>query len=266
MKKTIPAIKANKNKEKIVVLTAYSKRIAELIAPYTDIILVGDSLGMTLHGFDSTLPVTLEMMIHAGKSVVKGAGSTIVIVDMPFGTYEISKEQALENAIKIMQNTGCSGVKLEGAREETINFLVQAGIPVMAHIGLQPQSVNMYGGYSYRGKTVEEQKKILNDAEIINRTGAFCVVIEGVDQILAEKLTKKINIPTIGIGASPECDGQVLVIDDLLGLTQNTAKFVKHYANLSEIISQAANNYMLDVKSKVFPSIKETYHTKEEKI
>ena len=264
MKKiTVPNIKDFKGKKKIVCLTAYSAPMAKIIDPHVDIILVGDSLGMVVYGFDSTLPVTTNMMINHGAAVVRGATNALVVVDLPFGSYQKSKEQAFKTAVKVMQKTGCDAVKLEGGLEmaETIAFLNCRGIPVMAHIGLQPQSVNTLGGYS----AVREEKKLLEDAKAIEDAGAFAVVAEGTQENIAVKITKQISIPTIGIGASLACDGQVLVTDDLLGLfTDFTPKFVEKYATLGETITNAIKSFSEDVRTEKFPQSKHCFKGSDE--
>ena len=255
MKKSVPEILALKGKEKISVVTAYDYATASIIDGEVDIFLVGDSLGMVVYGMDSTLPVTVEMMINHGKAVVRGAKQTLVVVDMPFGSYQESTAQAFRNSAKIMEETGCHAVKLEGGVEmaETIGFLVERGIPVMAHIGLQPQSYNVYGGFKVQGRELSASKKIIADAKAVAKAGAFSVVIEGVTEKLAADITNQITIPTIGIGASPKCDGQVLVINDLLGMTATPPKFVKKYADMAGEIKKAVKKYSADVKSGKFP-------------
>jgi len=264
-RKTTLDIKKLKNTSKIVCLTAYSSMQAKIIDEHADIILVGDSLGMVLYGMESTLPVTLDMMVNHGKAVVNSSRQALVVVDMPFATYQESKEQAFKNAAIILQETKCSAVKFEGGSEmsETIEFLTKRGIAVMAHIGLQPQSANVYGGYGYHGKTQEARAKIISDARSVEKAGAFCIVIEGVDESTAAEISKMVKIPTIGIGASKICDGQVLVTDDMLGLTgKNVARFVRQYANLESDISLAVKEYADDVRSGAFPSLEECYGTK----
>jgi len=264
-RKTILDIKKLKNTSKIVCLTAYSAMQSKIIDEHADIILVGDSLGMVLYGMESTLPVTMDMMINHGRAVVNSSEQSLVVVDMPFASYQESKEQAFRNAAKILQETKCSAVKFEGGHEmaETIEFLTSRGIAVMAHIGLQPQSANVYGGYGYHGKTDEARKKIISDAKSVEKAGAFSIVIEGVDEATAAEISTIVEIPTIGIGASKLCDGQVLVTDDMLGLTgKNVARFVRQYANLENDISMAVKQYSDDVRSGAFPSLKECYGTK----
>ncbi len=246
-----------KNQEKIICLTAYTYPIAKIIDKFCDIILVGDSLGMTIYGFNDTIDVSLEMMINHAKAVKKGAMNALIMVDMPFGTYEASNQQALENAQKLITQTKCDAVKLEVTPNlvERIEFLAKNKINVVGHVGLLPQRVHEIGGYKYQGKDEKSAQEILNTSKEIARAGAFALVIEATPAILAERITKEINIPTIGIGASPHCDGQVLVIDDLLGLNQDfSPKFVKKYENLAEKISIAAAQFSKEVKESKFPA------------
>ncbi len=254
---TIKDIASQKGKSPIVCLTAYTAPFAKLMDKHTDILLVGDSVGMALYGMDSTLAVSIDIMINHGKAVAKAAGHACVIVDMPFGSYQESPEQAFRNAAAIMAQTGCQAIKLEGgiAMKETIKFLVSRGIPVMAHIGLMPQHINVYGSYSYHGKTADTQKQIMNDSIAVQEAGAFAVVIEGVKEELARDVTKKLAIPVIGIGGSPMCDGQILVSEDMLGLfTEFKPKFVKNYANLAQQIDKAVEAYANDVRTRKFPA------------
>ncbi len=262
MRHTIDSLKAHKNKDQaLVVLTAYTTPMAEIISPYVDCILVGDSLGMVLYGMENTLGVDMEMMIRHGQAVMRTNPDTPVIIDMPYGSYEDSKEKALENAQRILDETGAQAIKLEGGQdmEETIAHLVTNGIAVMGHIGLQPQSVEKEGGYKVKGKTPESAQKIMDDAKAVERAGAFAVVIEGTVDDLAAEITKEINIPTIGIGASLACDGQVLVSEDMLGLFKRTAKFVSPYADLRHDIASAAKRFSHDVKTRQFPTQRNIY-------
>lgn len=250
-------IVGRKGGEPVVVLTAYTAPMAQLLDPHVDILLVGDSLANVIYGMDTTLGVTLDMMINHGKAVVRGSSRAMVVVDMPFATYQESPEQAYRNAARVMAETGCTAVKLEGGAEmaDTIRFLTNRGIPVMAHIGLMPQSVNTAGGFRAHGRSDDEASAIRADARAITDAGAFSVVVEGTVEPVARALTAEIAIPTIGIGASPACDGQVLVIDDLLGTFNDyVPKFVKRYADLSPIISQAAAAFAADVKVRAFPA------------
>lgn len=255
-KTTVTQIRAQKGKAPLVCLTAYTSLTAQLLDDNTDLLLVGDSLGMVLYGLDDTLGVTLDMMIAHGKAVMRGADKACVIVDMPFGSYQESPQVAFRNAARVMKEVGCDGVKLEGGIEmaETIDFLTKRGIPVLAHVGLLPQSVHTAGGFRSHGKEDEEASHILADAVAITEAGAFAVVVEGTVEPLARKITETIAIPTIGIGASPACDGQILVTEDLVGLFSDfTPKFVKRYAELGAQIAEAAKSYSEDVRSGSFP-------------
>ena len=261
---TITDISQRKGSEKIVMLTAYTTPIARLLDPHVDILLVGDSVGMVLHGLPSTLAVTLEMMVLHGRAVMRGSSHALVVVDMPFGTYEGSAVSAHRAAVRLMQETGCHAVKVESGCgiAETIRFLTERGIPVMGHIGLRPQAVNTDGGFKAKGRLEREREKVLEEARSAQEAGAFAIVIEGVAAELADQVTKEVAVPTIGIGASPNCDGQVLVIDDMLGLFEWTPKFVRRYANLRETISRAAQTYAKDVRSGSFPDGAEVYSFK----
>jgi 3-methyl-2-oxobutanoate hydroxymethyltransferase len=238
--------------------------MAQLLDPHVDLLMVGDSLGMVLYGFDSTLPVTLDMMIAHGAAVRRGSSHACLVVDMPFGSYQESTEQAYRNAVRMMQETGCSAVKMEGGRDlaPTVEFLVRRGIPVMGHIGLMPQSVNTQGGYKARGRATDEGASIMADAIAISDAGAFTVVVEGVMEQLAEAITARIAAPTIGIGASAGCDGQVLVVDDMLGLFSSfKPRFVKRYAELGKTIDEAVAAYAADVRSRNFPGPEHIFGT-----
>ncbi len=265
-RKTVDFIKNSKNPQHpLVCLTAYSTPMAKLLDPHCDLLLVGDSLGMALYGMDDTLGVSLEMMINHGKAVMRGAQNACVMIDMPYGTYETSPDQALENAKKIMHETGCDALKLEGGADmaQTISALNDEGIPVMAHIGLKPQSVKKEGGYRVKGKTVQDIENLLNDATAVERAGAFAILVEGTIENVAAQITKSVTIPTIGIGASVECDGQILVTEDMLGLiTEHRPKFAKLYVDLAAQIKTAAAQYANDVRNKSFPSAEYTYQTK----
>lgn len=248
-------IRERKGGEPLVCLTAYTTPIAQIADTECDIILVGDSVGMVLHGLPSTLSVTMEMMILHGQAVARGLKRALMVVDMPFGSYEESPEQALRNAVRIMAETGAGAVKLEGGRHmaQTIQFLVERGIPVMAHVGLTPQSVNALGGYTVQGKGSDRQR-ILDDAAAVAGAGAFSVVLEKVPAALADEITAAIDIPTVGIGASVGCDGQILVIDDMLGLFDAfKPKFVKRYAHLAEGATEAVRQYAQEVRARSFP-------------
>ena len=258
-KVTTPDIMARKRSrggEPIVSLTSYTTLTARLLDAHTDLMLVGDSLGMVLYGLETTVGVTLDMMIAHGQAVMRGARRSCVVVDMPFGTYQESPEMAFRNAARIMKEVGCAGVKFEGGTEmaPTVKFLVERGIPVLGHIGLMPQSVNTAGGFKSRGRGEDDAQRILADARAIAAAGAFAIVVEGVVEPVARRVTEEIDIPTIGIGASPACDGQILVTEDLVGLFQDfTPKFVKRYMDLGSGISEAARLYAEDVRSGRFP-------------
>jgi len=252
----VPDLRARKGGEPIVSLTAYTAPMARMLDPHVDFLLVGDSLGMVVYGFDSTLPVTLDMMIAHGAAVVRGSSQACVVVDMPFSTYEETPEAAYRAAARILAETGCASVKLEGgvSQEATIAFLTARGIPVLAHIGLTPQSVNAFGGFRVQGRDDDRADDIRADAKAVERAGAFGVVIEGVPEPLARKITAEISIPTIGIGASPACDGQVLVTEDMIGMFGTfTPKFAKRYADLGEDVSAVAARYADEVRARAFP-------------
>jgi 3-methyl-2-oxobutanoate hydroxymethyltransferase len=260
---TVPDFRARKRREPIVMLTAYTARMAELLDAHCDALLVGDSLAQAIYGLPSTVPVTLDMMIAHGQAVVRGSKKTMVIIDMPFGSYEASQEQAFFSASRVLKETGADAVKLEGgvAMAPTVAFLTSRGIPVMGHIGLTPQAVNVLGGYSARGKDDAERARIMTDAKAIDQAGAFSIVIEGVVESLAIDITQKINCPTIGIGGSNQCDGQVLVVDDMLGMFERTAKFVRKFDQLSARIDSAVSSYAAAVRSREFPGAENTYRT-----
>ncbi|MBN9040321.1 MAG: 3-methyl-2-oxobutanoate hydroxymethyltransferase [Rhizobiales bacterium 62-47] len=271
-RKTSADIRARKNGEPIVMLTSYHAHTAALVDRYCDVILVGDSLGNVMHGFETTIPVTMEMMILQGHAVMRGSQHSLVVVDMPFGSYEASKEQAFHSAARVLKETHCGAVKLEGGERmaETIEFLVQRGIPVMAHIGLTPQSINALGSFRSQGR--EEAQRLVdgingpgpiqNDAVAVAQAGAFSVVVEAVAEPLARKITETIAIPTIGIGASPACDGQVLVLEDMLGLSPRVPKFVRRYGELGPMIEAAIQGYANDVRSRAFPGPEHVYALK----
>ncbi|MEW6632845.1 MAG: 3-methyl-2-oxobutanoate hydroxymethyltransferase [Pseudomonadota bacterium] len=250
------AIRRRKGGAPIVCLTAYTYPIARMLDPHVDLLLVGDSVAMVLHGHATTLGASLEMMIAHGKAVMRGSAKACVVVDMPAGSYETSAAQAVASARRIVQETGCQAVKLEGGVDMVaqIAAIVADGIPVMGHIGLLPQSVEKEGGYKIKGRTEDNIAALLRDAEAVEKAGAFSVVIEGTMEAVASRLTRHIAIPTIGIGASGECDGQILVIDDMIGMTvDRVPKFVKEYANLRGTISAAAARYASEVRSRAFP-------------
>jgi 3-methyl-2-oxobutanoate hydroxymethyltransferase len=258
---TAPDIRARKGGEPIVSLTSYHAHTARLVDRYCDFILVGDSLGMVMHGMESTVPVTLELMILQGQAVMRGSKRALVVVDMPFGSYEASREQAFANAARIMKETGCGAIKLEGGRRmaETIAFLAERGIPVMGHIGLTPQSINVLGSFKAQGRREEEFAAIEADAVAVADAGAFSVVLEAMSEPLAARITKAVKIPTIGIGASPACDGQILVLEDMLGLSPRVPKFVKKYAELGPSIEAAVRSYADEVRSRAFPGEANVY-------
>ncbi len=258
---TVPQIRARKGKEPIVSLTSYHAHTAAIVDKYADFILVGDSLGMVMHGMESTIGVTLDLMITHGAAVVRGTQKALVVVDMPFGTYEESPAVAFRNAVRVMKETGCGAVKLEGGARmaETIRFLTERGIPVMAHIGLTPQSSHVMGGFKTQGRDQADWAAHEADAAAVTAAGAFAIVLEGMVEPLAAKITKQIEIPTIGIGASAECDGQILVLEDMLGLNPTPPKFVKVYGDLGEGIEKAVKSYAAEVKSRAFPSDENTY-------
>ncbi|MDR3500872.1 MAG: 3-methyl-2-oxobutanoate hydroxymethyltransferase [Parvibaculum sp.] len=264
---TVPEIRARKGGEPIVSLTAYHAHTARYIDPYVDMILVGDSLGMVMYGMETTLGVTIDMMIAHGAAVMRGTERALVIVDMPFGSYEESPEVAFRNAVRIIKETGCTAVKLEGGKRvaETIRYLNERGIPVVAHIGLTPQSIQVMGGFKTQGRVEEEWAGIEEDALAVAEAGAFAVVVEGVAEPLAARITRIVDIPTIGIGASPACDGQILVLEDMLGLSPKPPKFVKEFATLGDQISGAAEAYAREVRARTFPAVENTYGMKKVK-
>jgi 3-methyl-2-oxobutanoate hydroxymethyltransferase len=258
---TAPDIKARKGREKIVSLTAYHAHTARLVDPHVDFLLVGDSLGMVMHGHETTIPVPLELMIMHGAAVVRGSKRALVVIDMPFGSYEESPSVAFRNAARVMKETGCGAIKIEGGSRmaETIKYLAERGIPVMSHIGLTPQSVNVMGGFKTQGRRPEEWAAIEADAAAVSDAGAFAVVLEGMAELLAAKITRAISIPTIGIGASAECDGQILVLEDMLGLSPSVPRFVKKFAQLGEAIEDAVKEYAAEVRSRRFPGSDHVY-------
>jgi 3-methyl-2-oxobutanoate hydroxymethyltransferase len=265
---TAPAIRSRKangrTQQPIVVLTAYTMRMAQLLDPHCDMLLVGDSLGQVIYGLSSTIPVTMEMMCAHGAAVVRGSWHALVAVDMPFGCYEASPEQAFACASRILKETGCAAVKLEGgeAIAPTIEFLTRRGIPVIGHVGLTPQAVNILGGYGARGRDEREAEKIISDAKAVDDAGAFSIVVEGVMEAIASEITRSVAAPVIGIGASAECDGQVLVIDDMLGMFERTPRFVKRYDDLASRIGEAARTYAGEVRARSFPTSDQTYRPK----
>ena len=262
---TVPQLARRKGGEPLVMLTAYTARMAQLLDPHCDLLLVGDSLGQVIYGLPSTLAVTLEMMAAHGAAVVRGSYHAVVIIDMPFGSYEGSPEQAFASASRLMAETGAAGVKLEGGATmaPTVAFLSQRGIPVMGHVGLTPQAVNVLGGYGARGRSNAEHGKIIDDAKAIEQAGAFAIVAEGVVETLAKEVTAAVGCPVIGIGASAECDGQVLVTEDMLGLFERTARFVKKYDDIASRISAAVETYAADVRARAFPTPDQTYQPRD---
>jgi 3-methyl-2-oxobutanoate hydroxymethyltransferase len=268
---TIPAVRRRKAEiakgtgAPLVMLTAYTVRTAQLLDPHCDLLLVGDSLGQVIYGLASTVPVTLEMMAAHGAAVVRGSYHAAVVIDMPFGSYEGSPEQAFANAARLMKETGAAAVKMEGgaAMAPTVRFLTERGIPVMGHVGLTPQAVNMLGGYGARGRTQAEAAKIIDDAQAIAAAGAFSLVVEGVVEPIAVTITQTVDCPTIGIGASAQCDGQVLVAEDMLGLFERTPRFVKRYEDMASRIGEAAARYAQEVRDRAFPGPEQVYPPKD---
>jgi len=258
---TAPDILARKGGEPIVCLTSYHAHTARLVDKYCDVILVGDSLGMVMHGFETTVPVTLDMMILQGHAVMRGSQRALVVIDMPFGSYEQSKEQAFASCARVMKETGCGAIKLEGGRRmaETIAFLVERGVPVMGHVGLTPQSINTIGSFRAQGRDQADWPRIEADAKAVADAGAFSIVIEAVAEPLGRKITGEVAIPTIGIGASVACDGQILVLEDMLGLSPRVPKFVHRYGQLGPGIEAAIAAYAKDVRSRAFPGPEHVY-------
>ena len=265
---TVPAIRQRKQdgvtKEPIVMLTAYTARQAQLLDEHCDVLLVGDSLGQVIYGLPSTIPVTLEMMANHAAAVVRGSYHSLVVVDMPFGSYEQSPAQAFESASMLLKASNAAGVKLEGgeAMAETVAFLSRRGIPVMGHVGLTPQAVNQLGGYAARGRSDAEAQKIVSDAKALCEAGAFAIVVEGVVEPIAIEVTRSVACPTIGIGASAQCDGQVVVTEDMLGMFERTPRFVKRYEEIAGTISGAAAHYAEEVRARQFPASEQTYQPK----
>lgn len=258
---TVPRIRQRKGGEPLVMLTAYTVRMAQLLDPHCDMLLVGDSLAQVIYGLPHTVGVTMDMMALHGAAVVRGSYHAAVIVDMPFGSYEGSPQQAFDNAARLLKETGAAAVKVEGGKvlAPTIEFLTQRGIPVMGHVGLTPQAVNILGGYGVRGKSAEEARSIVEDAIAVAQAGAFSIVIEGVLESIAVEITNKVACPTIGIGASAQCDGQVLVTDDMLGMFERVPKFVKRYQDMASVVNGAVKHYADEVRSRSFPTEDQTY-------
>ena len=265
-RKTVRDIAAAKNGAPLVCLTAYTAPMAQLLDEQCDILLVGDSVGMVLHGLATTLEVSLEMMIMHGKAVMRGSRRAFVVVDMPFGSYEASVQQAFTNACRIMKETGCQAVKIEAGEysAETVRYLVQRGVPVMAHVGLRPQATHVDGGFRAKGRSEPERARVIAEALAADAAGCFAMVIEGVAEDLAAQITGQVRCPTVGIGASALCDGQILVVDDLLGMFDWSPRFVRRYADIRGEITRALDGYAADVRSRRFPGAKETYNLKKE--
>lgn len=258
---TTADIAARKSGEPIVCLTAYDAPMAAILDEHCDVLLVGDSVGMVVHGLPSTVGVTIDMMIMHGKAVMRGSEQALIVIDMPFGSYEASPQLAFENATRLLKETGAQAVKLESGRyaAEAIKFLVERGIPVMGHVGLRPQAINVYGAFKARGRTTAERAEILAEAEATALAGAFAIVVEGVAEDLAREITERVKTPTIGIGASSVCDGQILVTQDMLGMFDWTPKFVKRYANLRSSIKDAIAQYAGEVRRRSFPEAAQVY-------
>ena len=250
----------------IVALTAYHAHTAAIADRYCDFLLVGDSLGMVMHGYETTVPVPLELMIMHGRAVVRGAKRALVVIDMPFGSYEESPAVAFRNSARVMKETDCGAVKIEGGRRmaETVHYLVQRVIPVMAHIGLTPQSVNVIGGYKAQGRQQEQWAAIEDDARQVAEAGAFAIVLEAITEPLAARVTAAVAVPTIGIGASRSCDGQILVMEDMLGLSPRVPRYVKKFGKVGEVIEGAIRAYAEDVRARAFPTLEHTYAMRRE--
>ncbi|MEL7545999.1 MAG: 3-methyl-2-oxobutanoate hydroxymethyltransferase [Pseudomonadota bacterium] len=260
-RKTVRDIAKAKSGTPLVCLTAYDAPTAAALDEHCDIILVGDSVGMVVHGLPSTVGVTIEMMIMHGQAVMRGSQHAFIVVDMPFGSYETNSDQAFQNAVRIMKETGCQAVKIESGiyAAGQIEHLVKRGIPVIGHVGLRPQAVNVDGGFHTKGKTRVERERVLAEAIAADEAGAFAIVVEGVASDLATDITAAVSCPTIGIGASAACDGQILVTEDMLGVFERTPRFVRRYADLKTEIESAVVNYAGDVRSRDFPGVKEVY-------
>jgi 3-methyl-2-oxobutanoate hydroxymethyltransferase len=260
-RKTVRDISAAKGGDPLVCLTAYDAPTATILDEHCDVILVGDSVGMVVHGLPSTVGVTMEMMILHGQAVMRGSEAAFVVVDMPFGSYETNSDQAFLNAARIMKETGCQAVKIESGTYAAgqIRHLVERGIPVMGHVGLRPQAVNVDGGFRAKGRTNAERDRVIEEAQAAEAAGAFAIVIEGVAEELAGEISHLVSCPTIGIGASAGCDGQVLVTQDMLGLFDWTPRFVRRYGDLRKTVDEAVSQYAADVRARRFPSDAETY-------
>jgi 3-methyl-2-oxobutanoate hydroxymethyltransferase len=261
---TAPEIFARKGGDPIVSLTSYHAHTAQLLDRHVDVILVGDSLGMVMHGLETTVPVTVEMMIVHGRAVVRGTKRALIVVDRPFGSYEASPVEAFHTAARVLKETGAGAVKLEGGvrMAETVRFLVDRGVPVMGHVGLTPQAINTLGSFKARGRDDAEAAAIVEDARAVADAGAFAIVLEAMAEPVARRITQEVSTPTIGIGGSPACDGQILVLEDMLGLGQRVPKFVKKYAELGPAIEQAVANYADEVRARTFPGPEHTYAPK----
>lgn len=260
-RKTVRDIAAAKGGEPLVCLTAYDAPTAAIMDPYCDLILVGDSVGMVVHGMSSTVGVTMEMMILHGQAVMRGADRAFVVVDMPFGSYETSADQAFINASRLMKETGCQAVKIESGAyaAHQIEHLVERGVPVMGHVGLRPQAINVVGGFKAQGRSDDERTRVMAEARAAEESGAFAIVIEGVAEDLADEITQAVSCPTIGIGASATCDGQILVTQDMMGIFDWTPKFVRRYGDLRAEMARSVEEYARDVRARTFPGEAETY-------
>jgi 3-methyl-2-oxobutanoate hydroxymethyltransferase len=258
---TPPDIRARKNAEPLVCLTAYDAPMARLLDPHCDLLLVGDSVGMVVHGLPNTIPVTLEMMIMHGQAVMRGSDRALVCVDMPFSTYERSKEQAFDNAARVLRETGCQAVKVESGVfiADTIRYLAERAIPVIGHVGLRPQAALAEGGFKAKGRDSESRQRVIEEAIATDEAGAFAIVVEGVAEDLAEEITERVKAPTIGIGASAKCDGQILVTPDMMGLFDWTPRFVKRYADVKGAMEDGVKRYAEEVRTRAFPSDAEVY-------
>ncbi len=261
---SVPDIRAMKGRDKIVCLTAYTAPVAALLDPHVDVLLVGDSVGMVVHGLPTPTGVTLDMMILHGQAVMRGSSHALVVVDLPFGTFEGSPEQAFASSVRVMQETGCQAVKIEAgvALARTIAFLVQRGVPVMGHVGLRPQAVHIDGGFKAKGRSDDERARVIAEARAVEEAGCFAIVLEGVAESLAAEISGIVSVPTIGIGASSVCDGQILVTDDMLGTFERVPKFVRRYADLRTTIDDAVARYAADVRAATFPGEAEVYRFK----
>jgi 3-methyl-2-oxobutanoate hydroxymethyltransferase len=264
---TAPDIRTRKGGDPLVCLTSYHAHTARILDSYCDVILVGDSLGMVMHGLESTVPVTLDMMILQGNAVMRGSKRALVVIDLPFGSYEASKEQAFTSAARVLKETGCGAIKLEGGRRmaETMAFLVERGVPVMGHVGLTPQAINTIGSFRAQGRDQEDWGPIEADARAVADAGAFSVVLEAMAEPLARRITAEVAIPTIGIGASVACDGQILVLEDMLGLSPRVPKFVKRFSDLGPSIELAVKSYAEDVRARHFPGADHVYAMRKAK-